>query len=215
MEMNRNKRIFISGISGAGKTTLAQYISHRYRIPFINGSSKVLWEEEGIDSHAEIIKKSVMDPVWGLDFQYKLLKYREEQISKHEQFVTDRSPVDNLVYTLLQLSPYLGNDVMERYKNTCDELLGFGNQLIYLDVLETPDFRLEDDGMRVGNMHYQAIVNTMFRKVITEKYLTNIGALDLKPINTWRWEDRVKEVESMFNVQKPSTWSNLKEKFYL
>jgi len=37
-------KIFLSGCSGTGKTTLANYISARFNIPFIEGSSKPLWE---------------------------------------------------------------------------------------------------------------------------------------------------------------------------
>ena len=68
-------KIFISGVSGVGKTTMAKQISKDYKIPFIEGSSKVLWDKYNIKSHIELIKKTYLEPQFGLDFQNELLDY--------------------------------------------------------------------------------------------------------------------------------------------
>ena len=64
-------KIFISGVSGVGKTTMAKQISKDYKIPFIEGSSKVLWDKYNIKSHIELIKKTYLEPQFGLDFPEK------------------------------------------------------------------------------------------------------------------------------------------------
>ena len=57
-----NKRIFICGPSGTGKTTLGEWISQTYRIPFITTSSKPLWEKHGIKSHLDLLNKGASNP---------------------------------------------------------------------------------------------------------------------------------------------------------
>ena len=56
-------KIFLSGPSGIGKTTMAKHIAKLYGIKFVEGSSKVLWGDFGIKSHLDLIQKCDKDTI--------------------------------------------------------------------------------------------------------------------------------------------------------
>jgi len=152
------QKTFITGTSGIGKTTLAEYISRKLQVPFINGSSTVLWKKYNITSHVELLEMGSREPTKGLEFQYELLKLREELVNGVDSFVTDRTPIDNLVYFLYQNAPYLSNGDVKGYIDAC--ITSFmktsqGNsKLIYLTRDFLPNDRMpiiENDGKRIDN----------------------------------------------------------------
>lgn len=202
------KKIFISGVSGSGKTTLAKYIAARYRIPFINGSSKVLWEKYNVKSHKDLITKCNEDHKMAVDFQYELLEYRKEQLKGVSEFVTDRAPLDNLVYYLLQISHMEETEATNGFVEACESTYDlFEYQQIFIDMEYYP---IEDDGYRIVNAHYQRMVNCVFKDIIRSGKLIQRDNLTI--VNDWGWEDRVKLVEDMFKPKKQSRWQNLQKK---
>ena len=78
----------MAGPSGVGKTTLSEWVSKEYGIPFITTSTKPLWEKHNIVSHEHLITKTILNSQWGLDFQYECLQYREEIFAKRGSAVT-------------------------------------------------------------------------------------------------------------------------------
>lgn len=188
------KRIFISGASGSGKTTLAKYISNAYSIPFIDGSSKVLWPKYGIKSHLDLINKCKESKEFAITFQYRLLSYRQEAIKDLDSFVTDRSPLDNLVYFMLQLSHDIVESENVKYIEECSKTFQYGENLLF--ITKIADNPIEDDGMRITNYFYQRMVQGLFENMITENWLeldydTPVYNLD------WDWDERIKKVRSI------------------
>lgn len=179
-------KIFICGTSGIGKTTLAQNISKLYDIPFIEGSSTVIWKEYNIRNHKELLMMGIQDPEAGLQFQLDLIRVREEKVRGIKDFVTDRSVIDNMVYFLYQNAPYLRDidvyDYMikcrESFNRIIDNHLGhndnYDTKLIYL----TRDFYEDDrmpivpsDGKRIENTYYQDMMDKIFDHVIKNMHL--------------------------------------------
>jgi len=200
-------KIFISGVSGTGKTTLAKYISQRFRIPFVEGSSKVLWEKHKIDCHLDIVRRSILTPKWGIEFQEELLAYRKELIVGLDSFVTDRSPLDNMVYFLLQNAPYVNTDDTEVYFNDCIETYPDYYTQIFLDFNSEDNMIWERDGIRIDNIPYQDMVNTIFMYIINTRPIQNV-----KLINQWNWDRRVNIVEDLIK-QEPNLWYEIRRMF--
>lgn len=157
-------RIFICGASGAGKSTLAKRLSEELNIPFVDGSSKVLWEKYGITNHLGLITKSTLDPIFGLEFQEELLRHRNQVTQGVTNFVTDRTPIDNWVYFLLQMLPYTTDDQVIHYKETCKASIRPTD--FYILLKRPEDTPLEDDHMRIPNRLYQSFVSELFEGII-------------------------------------------------
>lgn len=159
----------IAGPSGVGKTTLCNYISQRHNIPFVPSSTKVLWKEEGIKSHEEIIKRCALEPMWGLDFQYKSLGLRQVVMNDYDHFVTDRSPLCNLVYTLTQVSPYVIPEATHGYVKAVHSLMEQflkEKDAVFIYIPFNKETVLEDNNMRVMSTHYQIALSAIYESVM-------------------------------------------------
>lgn len=194
-------KIFISGVSGVGKTTMAKQISKDYQIPFIEGSSKVLWDKYNIKSHIELIKKTYLEPQFGLDFQNELLDYRKNLIEKNDSFVSDRSPLDNLTYFLLQVSDKLDSNETLQYIEKCSQSYPDKYIQVYLGFKYSMGKEFfENDGFRINNVYYQFMVDAIFRQIIVGNWL-GINMDDFIRISTWDFKvkhelikDKIQEV---------------------
>jgi len=196
-------KVFILGPAGIGKTTLAEFISKRYRMPFVQGSSKVLWEKYDVSSHKDLLELPVGN---ALQFQYDLLDIREESVKGLENFVSDRSVVDNLVYFLLQNGHNISEGEVVAYINKCRTQMNAylsdpSFKFIYLSAPKG-GYPLEDDGMRINHLYYQDwVVGSMFDRVIKDKLITHGFNFDnFICIDTWEWESRVKIIEAFLNL---------------
>ena len=189
-------RIAMAGPSGVGKTTLAEWISKEYGIPFITTSTKPLWEKHNINSHQELITRTILNPQWGLDFQYELLDIRRKIIEENEQFVTDRSPIDNLVYFLMQNAPFLGEEPIESYIQMCADALAKLTGLIQIPF--DTYIPLENDGKRIANKYYQMSTNSQFHLAaqLIEPCLPPKGDLRVTSLRMWDWEQRQQAVKA-------------------
>lgn len=204
------KKVFILGPAGIGKTTLAEFISKRYRIPFIQGSSKTLWEKYGIKSHLELLKLEgdVLNK-----FQNELLDLRVSSTMYKEDFVSDRSIMDNAVYYLLQNAHNSNKQQVEDYITRCaieiDQQINDGAKFLYLSSPKD-GYPLEDDNMRINHLYYQDwVVGSMFDRLIKDKLITKkLNHNNFIVIDFWDWEDRVRLVETFLDL---SSW----EKFLI
>lgn len=164
--------IALSGVSGVGKTTLGEKIADKLSIPFISGSAKVLWDKHDIKNHAHLIQKTMSDTNWGYSFQMELLDVRLNVIKENKEFVTDRSPIDNLVYFLAQLSPFITEEMTQQYILACQNVYQYINHQIYLEYSKA--IELEDDQARITNRYYQNMMHALFEQVIYDKNYLNI-----------------------------------------
>lgn len=163
-------RIAICGPSGSGKTTLAKGIAAELGIPFVSTSGKSLWDKYGIKSHQDLIQKTFIDLDWGFRYQYELLELRRNELKGYNEYVTDRSPVDNFIYTLLQLSHVLTKEALDNYLEQCVMLLNSQvDVLIYSTFMDVFTDTIENDGYRVTNPYYQMLVDNTFNRVLTSQ----------------------------------------------
>lgn len=191
-------RIGIYGPSGTGKSTLAKYIAETYDIPFITTSTKPLWEKLGVESHADLIHKTNMKPGFGMKFQWDVLGYRIDALDGKASFVTDRTPIDNAVYTLLQCADKAPFNEIDNYIKMCIKYLDMFDEVIYLPF--NNEIPLEDDGMRIINPYYQRLVGNTFDMV--EKMMNVPNQKRLK-LDYWNWNLRCVAVNrSLLNLLK-------------
>ena len=188
-----NNRIFICGPSGVGKTTLANRISKVLDIPFISTSGKALWKTYNILSHKHLIEKTLDDPLgFGFDYQMELLLLRKERLKNLESFVTDRSPIDNLVYFISQLGSFVNEDDMKKYMSLCEEALTIYNKGIFIPFDKS--IILEDDGARITNRYYQQYINGIFNLVIYEENYLSVCKSCIVKIDEWNLNRRLEKV---------------------
>ena len=191
-------KILLSGVSGIGKTTMAQILSEKYKIPFIIGSSKVLWRKYHIDSHRMLIDRCNSSNQFALDFQYELLEYRKNEMAKNDRFVTDRGPLDNLVYFLLQLSHNVSQFETAKYIEACIDSLPKDVLQIYFTfdpvILKSMN-HLENDGARITNNYYQLMVASVFNMVLHQDYLKS----RIDEIDMWDLQQRMISIEILIN----------------
>lgn len=203
-------KIFITGTSGIGKTTLAKYISARYRIPFIEGSAKRLWEKYGISKHLDIF---ILPIEKQLEFQHELLDLRESDVNKYEDFVSDRSYVDNIVYFLIQNAPNIDDERVRIYIERAKKLFNEtpDSRLIYLNNKDKTNNVVEDDGYRINNVYYQRfVVGSTFDSVIRDNpFGLDINHNNFLLINDWSWETRITLTDNFIsrtNVTELKKW---------
>lgn len=169
-----SRRIFICGPSGTGKTTLAKILSEYYEMgKFISGSSKALWDKYGIKNHINVIENTVMDPIWGYNFQMELLDLRIKlfEVSDNINIVSDRSPLDNVIYFTLQNAPFEGTLNTERYLYKAFKSFKKGDWLVvryYPPQLMGQYGLIENDSMRITNVYYHLAYQTLLdRELVT------------------------------------------------
>lgn len=179
----KNLRIGICGPSGTGKSTLAKHISEKYGVPFITTSTKPLWDKYCIESHQDLINKTLSDLTWGLKFQNEVLDYRIKMMEENPIFVTDRTPIDNLVYFLLQNTHLVKESETEEYALRCRFALEKMNGLICLPFTE--EIKLSDDGARITNKYYQSVVNHVFH--LAASMMKN-SLIDIKALTLTMWD---------------------------
>lgn len=87
-------RIGISGASGTGKSTLARFISDTYGLPMNPIGSRSTANEMGFESPYDVDRAGRRE-----EFQRRLQASKIAWETSHESFVTDRTTLDELVYT--------------------------------------------------------------------------------------------------------------------
>lgn len=105
------KRIAIAGASGTGKTALAEALAKHYRLPLCPVGSRTISRELGYDSPYDV------DTIPGAraKFQRTLFQRKEEWEAEFDEFVTDRTVLDNLAYTLLHDPESLPDAQLDNY----------------------------------------------------------------------------------------------------
>ena len=104
-------RIAFSGASGTGKTTLARFISEHFGLPLNPVGSRSVSEAMGFASPYDVDEVGKRP-----EFQRRLLSEKILWESKHDSFVTDRTTVDNLLYTMLHDVAVVDEKMLEQVR---------------------------------------------------------------------------------------------------
>lgn len=165
-------KIAFTGASGSGKTTLVKHVSKELGIPHFSGSSgdlkidsdkKYLFDKYGFSGeagHLNVIQESHKNPEFGFELQCMIQERRAELIRDHDNLITDRSPLDNWVYFLLQSAPYQTDEVVEEFMEKCINAMRSLDFVIYIPSM----IPIENNGSRVTTLHYQRAMDSIFNK---------------------------------------------------
>ncbi len=89
-------RVAFTGSSGTGKTTLATFVAERYGLPINPIGARSVAASMGYASPYDVDKAGKR-----AEFQRQLVANKMGWEANRDAFVTDRTPFDNLAYTML------------------------------------------------------------------------------------------------------------------
>ncbi|HGH5398642.1 TPA: AAA family ATPase [Raoultella planticola] len=90
-----NLRIGICGAQGTGKTTLAKAVSEQLDIPYMDAAVGAFLKDIGVD-----LSNDRMPAIERMKTQLEVAKYIDEITGDNREFITDRTPIDVLAYSM-------------------------------------------------------------------------------------------------------------------
>jgi hypothetical protein len=198
------KKVAFTGTSGSGKTTLVKWVEKEFNLGHLNGSAgtiaKAQLDEIKLrhgytgDGHLDVIKYSAINPVFGYEFQTAVLESRWREIADNEDFVTDRSPLDNLVYFATQTA-WNKTSLVETitFESKCKLAMQELTHLIYIQPCQ-PNGIVEDNNSRIPNRLYQDAMDAVFQKFLY-RFENIYPRPKLLIIDFWDLEDRKKLIK--------------------
>lgn len=178
-------KLYFTGSTSTGKTTLVRYISETYHIPMITEVARQILSEQELQLDSLRTNLNVVD-----DYQTKIFYRQIEQEQKYQSFVSDRS-FDCLAYAA-------------QHSRILPKLLNSPELQQYLKVLKDKDsfvffvrpFKstLHQDGIR-ETLNWDSIVaiDAMI------KLLLEMFELKYFNINTDNMQERVRLVEAVLS----------------
>ncbi len=212
-----NRKIAFTGTSGSGKTTLVKFVSEKFSIPHISGSAWDLKNDEDKHTlrdqfgfpgggHAGVIKYSALNPEYGVFNQQLLLKRRLELGMLNQSFVTDRSPIDNLTYFIMQCGyhPMVTDHIVSEFMNNAFKAYQLFTHIIYVKAVQPTE--VENNQSRIANRFYQKAVDSMFEYWLYNFFRrsSQVATPKLLVIDYWNLEARKQEVTQFLSHDYPS-----------
>lgn len=199
-------KIAFTGSSGSGKTTLVTYVAEQLGIQHISGSAGDVKKEGDkmlIDEmlrypgggHVGVIRYSALNPEYGVMNQKMLQMRRRELIMDNDDFVTDRSPIDNLTYFINQCAyhPMVTNELVLEFAKDCLVAWEELTHVIYVKAVQPNE--VEVNGSRVANNWYQKAIDCQFEYWLHNYFEKNaVGGPEVLVIDYWDLTQRKKDV---------------------
>ena len=164
-------RIALSGASGTGKTTLATFLADHLEIPFNPVGSRSVAKSMGFDNPYDVDKAGKRS-----EFQRRLVTEKVAWEDEHEQFVTDRTTLDNLVYTVF-------HDISAIDASLFDIVTHGMRRYTHVIYFPTDVFcDVAGDSNRVADMTYHRLFDVAIEAFL-RKYValsTKFGCLDVE-----------------------------------
>ena len=153
----------LTGAHRTGKTTLAKAFSERSGIPFVQTGASQVFAEMGLDPKVDYPMEI------RLGIQRKILESFEKQCkSVNGMFITDRTPIDFMAYTLADCQrgnvPVHLHEEIEKYMNDCINLT---NWLFPALLVVQPGIKLvEEPGKGPAHTVYVEHINHLIMGII-------------------------------------------------
>lgn len=151
-------RIAFCGASGTGKTTIAKVVSQRLNLPLNPVGSRSVASEMGYESPYDVDAFGRRS-----EFQHKLFKFKKEWEYKNKSFVTDRTHIDNLAYSIVHdcvgtVTPEFIEDVLR-------------NSLNYTHIFLFPVssfLKTEQDKSRLHDINYHLVYEWILKMILDQ-----------------------------------------------
>lgn len=198
-------KVAFSGSSGSGKTTLVSFVAKELSLTHISGSAGDVKNEgdkmlidEAFDypggGHVGVIRYSALNPEYGLMNQKLLQMRRAEIIFKNDNFITDRSPADNLTYMVNQVGyhPMVTDAIVEEFAKDCLKAWEGLTHVVYVKAVQPHE--VERNGSRVANRWYQKAIDAQFEYWINYLHRNSLDGPLILIIDYWDLDKRKEEV---------------------
>ncbi len=150
-------RIALFGAAGTGKTTIAEWLSAELDVPMNPVGSRSVAREMGFEHPYDVDKV----PGARADFQRRLVLKKREWEMAHTSFVTDRTTMDNLAYTMMHDVHAIDEELLQ------DCVAGLRNYT-HLVFCPTLTFcRTANDPARVHSMTYHRLYELLVRELVS------------------------------------------------
>lgn len=140
------RRVAFAGASGTGKSTLSTWIEATYSLPMNPVGSRTVAREMGLANAYESDAAGRR-----LEFQTRLIESKTAWEAAHDDFVTDRTTLDNLVYAMMHDAA----GVTEAYLDLACKALSRYHYIVYCPT--SVFINLGDDSSRLMNMTYHTL----------------------------------------------------------
>jgi ABC-type dipeptide/oligopeptide/nickel transport system ATPase component len=212
LKYKKQMKVACSGSSGSGKTTLVTYIAEQTGLKHISGSAGDIKQEGDkmmLDEmfrypgggHAGVIRYSALNPEYGVTNQKLLQLRRGEMIRTNDNFITDRSPADNLTYFVNQVGyhPMVTDAMTEQFANDCLSAWNELTHVVFVKAVQPEE--VERNGSRIANRFYQKAVDAQFEYWIREFFMKkSVGGPEVLIIDFWDLERRKQTVMDFLNA---------------
>ena len=192
---NEKLKIGIFGSHGTGKSTLAKEISSYFELPLVDKTMRQMWQDHGVEDFEKL--PSQVRKI----FQYKaiLTQIHREDIHR-EGFVTDRTVLDNLAYTID--SSQISDLELDFYKALVRERIKNYTHLIYLPI----QFSFEEERLRASKKSQKSVA------LIIENLISEFFSADLdKDLHKGKLlqvdgnlQERFTQVKNFINLSRSS-----------
>lgn len=207
-------KVAMTGTSGSGKTTLVKYVEKEYGLKHISGSSGDIQTIEDKNrlcglfgilpgcGHLDVIKNSAKSFGYGMLNQELNRVRRAEIIEQNDDFVTDRSPIDNLTYLISQVGFH--NEFNDRdaakFAAKCLQTWNLLTHVIYIKAVQPNG--VENNGSRIANKWYQLASDAQFDYWVNNYFAIyqNITGPKLLIIDYWDLDKRKKAIREFLNT---------------
>lgn len=203
-------KVAFSGSSGSGKTTLVEWVSETLGLKHISGSAGDVKNEGDkliLDDifryagggHVGVIRYSALNPEYGIVNQKLLQMRRSELIFNNDNFITDRSPADNLTYMINQTAyhPMVTDQMVEEFAKDCQKAWDQLTHVVYVKAVQPVE--VERNGSRVSNRWYQKAIDAQFELWINYLDLNSLYGPKVLIIDYWDLDLRKKRVREFLN----------------
>lgn len=163
-------RIAFAGASGTGKTTLSNHLIEKFKLPFNPVGSRSVSKAMGFESPYDVDKAGKR-----AEFQRRLVTEKRAWEDAQVAFVTDRTTLDNLAYTMF-------HDVSTIDEALLDEVVGGLHRYTHVVYCPVAAFcNPADDTARVKDMTYHRLYDATIKGLL-DRFLpktVRIGTLDV------------------------------------
>jgi adenylate kinase family enzyme len=182
-------KIYFIGAHSTGKTTLARYVSARYKLPLLSEVARLILAERELSMDSLRVDIDVVN-----SFQTSIFERQMKEEAGKDSFVSDRS-FDNLAYAA-QHSRIL-RDVLNKPEtsNYIEGLRGNDSFIFFVRPIKST---MKDDNVR-ERVEWDEL-NRIDGMI---KFMLEMWDLRYFVVNTPSMQERIRLVESVLGVQKP------------
>ncbi len=165
-------KIAVSGVGGAGKSTLCKRIAQSTNVPLMPDWMDTVLEEMRVKSGKELAEKQGEPGV--IAWYIRALERKVEEDKKWEQFITDKSVLD---HGARWYARKFASATPEQYMQV-EQLLNEGitvyDRIIFIP-LNPLNMQTEDNALRVTDIKHRAIIDILTRG-LAQKYNTDLDS---------------------------------------